>query len=40
MRWKEAFDAGIAPPVALQATHQRALGVVTLEQLRLRSYAH
>jgi uncharacterized protein (DUF2237 family) len=40
MRWKEAFDAGVAPPVVLQATHERALDVVTLAQLRSRAYAH
>jgi hypothetical protein len=40
MRWKEAYDAGLAPPVVLQATHERALDVVTLEQLRSRAYAH
>jgi hypothetical protein len=40
MRWKEAFEAGLAPPVVLQATHERALDVVTLEQLRSRAYAH
>lgn len=33
-RWKEAFDAGVAPPVVLTATHSRALAVVSLEQLR------
>ena len=32
-RWKEALDAGVAPPVWLLATHERALDVVTLEQL-------
>ena len=32
-RWKEAFDAGVAPSVWLLATHERALDVVTLEQL-------
>jgi hypothetical protein len=40
MRWKEAFEAGLAPPVVLQATHERALDVVTLSQLRSRAYAH
>jgi len=40
MRWKEAFDAGIAPPMVLQATHERTLDVVTLAQLRSRAYAH
>lgn len=34
-RWKEAFDAGKAPPVVLAATHERALGVVSIEELRL-----
>ena len=33
-RWKEAYDAGVAPEVDLEATHERALDVVTLEQLR------
>ena len=32
-RWKEAFDAGMAPRVVLAATHRAALSVVTLEQL-------
>jgi hypothetical protein len=40
LRWKEAFEAGLAPPVVLQATHQRALDVVTLEQLKSCAYAH
>jgi uncharacterized protein (DUF2237 family) len=33
-RWREAYDAGCAPPVILRATHQRALEVLNLEQLR------
>jgi uncharacterized protein (DUF2237 family) len=40
LRWKEAFDAGFAPHVVLQATHERALDVVTLDELRSRAYAH
>jgi uncharacterized protein (DUF2237 family) len=40
LRWKEAFDAGVAPHVVLHATHERALDVVSLEQLRSRAYAH
>ncbi len=32
-RWKEALDAGVAPPVVLSATHQAALSVVTLAEL-------
>lgn len=33
LRWKEALDAGVAPPVHLEATHAQALEHVTLEQL-------
>ena len=33
-RWKEAFDAGVAPQVLLEACHERALQVVTLAQLQ------
>ncbi len=33
-RWLEAFQAGAAPPVALEATHRKALEIVTLEQLQ------
>jgi hypothetical protein len=32
-RWREAFEAGVAPPVYLAATHEKALQFVTLEQL-------
>lgn len=34
LRWKEAFEAGAAPPVVLESTHERALDYVTIEQLR------
>lgn len=33
-RWKEAMDAGVAPPVILAATHEAALEVVSLDDLR------
>ena len=33
-RWREAFDAGVAPPVVLSATHEEALAVVTLDDLK------
>ena len=33
-RWKEAYDAGVAPPVVLEATHEKALEFATLEQLK------
>lgn len=34
MRWKEAYEAGVAPPVILDSTHITALRFVTLEQLK------
>ena len=34
LRWKEAYIAGVAPPVILESTHQKALQFVTLEQLQ------
>ena len=33
-RWLEAERAGVAPPVVLRATHQRALGTVPFELLK------
>lgn len=32
-RWKEALDAGVAPPIVLAATHVSALEFVSLEEL-------
>ena len=32
-RWKEALDAGKAPPVQLRATHEAALEIVSLDEL-------
>ncbi|MEL6360761.1 MAG: DUF2237 domain-containing protein [Pseudomonadota bacterium] len=32
-RWKEALDAGVAPPIFLKATHEEALAVVPMETL-------
>lgn len=34
-RWKEAMDAGVAPPVQLAATHASALEYVSLSELQL-----
>ncbi len=34
LRWKQAYEAGVAPPVVLESTHVRALDYVTLEQLQ------
>lgn len=33
-RWKEAYEAGVAPPVILEATHEQALKTVRIEELR------
>lgn len=32
-RWKEAFDAQVAPPVILNATNRRALDYISMENL-------
>ncbi|WP_013325135.1 DUF2237 family protein [Gloeothece verrucosa] len=37
-RWKEAFDAGVAPPVVLSSTHARALEVVSLSELKQHAF--
>ena len=34
LRWKEALVAGVAPPVVLAATHERALAYVALGDLQ------
>lgn len=34
LRWREALEAGVAPPVVLEATHESALQFVTLESLQ------
>jgi uncharacterized protein (DUF2237 family) len=34
LRWKEAWLAGVAPPVVLESTHERALDHLSLEALR------
>jgi hypothetical protein len=33
-RWKEAYDAGVAPPVVLESTHERALDIIPLDVLK------
>ncbi|MEG5064315.1 DUF2237 domain-containing protein [Microcoleus sp. B3-A4] len=33
-RWKEAMDAGVAPPVVLAATHALTLEYVSLDELK------
>jgi hypothetical protein len=37
LRFLEAWEAGLAPRVRLQATHRRALDVVPMEALRARA---
>ncbi len=32
-RWLEAWQAGVAPPVVLESTHEKALEVIPLEAL-------
>ncbi|MBQ1543555.1 DUF2237 domain-containing protein [Caulobacter sp. CCUG 60055] len=33
-RWKEAYDAGVAPPVVLDSTHEETLAIVPLGVLK------
>jgi hypothetical protein len=33
LRWKQSYDAGVAPKVVLESTNIRALEYVTIEQL-------
>jgi uncharacterized protein (DUF2237 family) len=39
-RWQEALDAGVAPPVVLEATHLQAVEWVALDDLRRHAVAH
>jgi hypothetical protein len=34
LRWKQAYQVGLAPPVLLESTHARALDFVGLEELQ------
>ena len=38
LRWREAFEAGMAPQVILEATHEAALTVVSLDDLKQYAY--
>jgi uncharacterized protein len=38
-RWKDALDDGVAPPLRLEATHEEALTVVSLEVLKANAVA-
>jgi uncharacterized protein (DUF2237 family) len=33
LRWKESYDAGVAPMIDLEATNEKVLDFVTMEQL-------
>jgi uncharacterized protein (DUF2237 family) len=37
-RWKEALDAGMAPPVVLDSTHEETLAIVPLGVLKDHAY--
>ena len=37
-RWREAWEAGAAPPVVLAATHMAALDVIPLDALQLHAH--
>ena len=39
-RWVQAFDAGVAPQVVLEATHACVLEWATLEELRAHAVDH
>jgi uncharacterized protein (DUF2237 family) len=34
LRWLEASEAGVAPPVILEATHENALNTIALADLQ------
>jgi len=37
-RWQEAFEAGVATPVILEATQQACLSIIELEDLKQKAY--
>ena len=38
-RWKEALDAGMAPPIVLECTHEETLAIVPLGVLKDYAYS-
>ena len=38
LRWKEALNAGLAPPVKLESTHKKALEFIDIEDLKAHSF--
>lgn len=39
LRWKEAWEAGVAPPVVLESTHAKALEWIPLDALQAHALA-
>lgn len=39
-RWREAAEAGVAPPVVLEATEESALEVIDLDMLKRYAWQH
>ncbi|MBW4550037.1 MAG: DUF2237 domain-containing protein [Aphanocapsa sp. GSE-SYN-MK-11-07L] len=39
-RWQEALAAGAAPPVLLSATHESALSIIALDDLKAHALTH
>jgi len=39
LRWREAYEAGYAPPVVLESTHARVLDYVLMDWLRKKTVA-
>jgi uncharacterized protein (DUF2237 family) len=37
-RWLEAYAAGVAPPVVLEATHEKAAALVPVDALKAHAY--
>jgi len=37
-RWLEAFQAGVAPPVVLESTHEKTLSIVPIEALKMHPF--
>ena len=33
-RWREAYEAGVAPPIVLEACHEKALDYISLDVLK------
>jgi hypothetical protein len=40
LRWKEAYEADVAPRVVLESTHAKALDIVTLEELQTHAWTN